>query len=76
MKEAIINLSKVVKERGLNNHIAKTKCMEVTKRPSNSRMLKVDDQKFERVREFKYLGSALTEDIVTIEIKQRTVVAN
>jgi hypothetical protein len=45
--------------------------MEVTKRPSNSRMLKGNDQKFERVREFEYLGSTLMEDNnITIEIKQ------
>jgi hypothetical protein len=37
--------------------------MEVTKRPSDLRMLKVDDQEFETVREFKYLGSTLTEDM-------------
>jgi hypothetical protein len=35
--------------------------MEVTKRPTNSKMLKVDDQEVERLREFKYLASTLTE---------------
>jgi hypothetical protein len=45
--------------------------MEVTKMPSNSRMLKVDDQEFESVKEIKYLGSILTEDNnISIEIKQ------
>jgi hypothetical protein len=35
-------------------------------------MLKVHDQEFERVREFKYLGSILKEDNnFAIEIKQR-----
>jgi hypothetical protein len=44
--------------------------MEVTERPSDSRMLKVDDQEFERVREFKYLRSTLIGDNnITIEIK-------
>jgi hypothetical protein len=50
--------------------------MEVTKKPSNSRMLKVDDQEFERMRELRYLESALKEDNVTIEIKQIVIVAN
>jgi hypothetical protein len=51
--------------------------MEVTKKLINLRMLKVDDQEFERVREFKYLRSTLTEDNnITIEIKLRTVMAN
>jgi hypothetical protein len=44
--------------------------MEVTKRPSKSRMLKVDDQEFESMRKFKYLGCILTEgNNITIEIK-------
>jgi hypothetical protein len=37
----------------------------------------VYDQEFERVREIKYLGSTVTEDSdITVEIKQRTVMAN
>jgi hypothetical protein len=44
--------------------------MEVTKRLSNSRMLKVDDQEFERVREFKCLGATVAKvNNITIEIK-------
>jgi hypothetical protein len=43
---------------------------------SNSRMLKVGDLEFERVREFKYLGSTLIEDNIAIEIKQRIVMTN
>jgi hypothetical protein len=35
-------------------------------------MLRVDDQKFERVRYFKYLGSIVTDDDNTsTEIKQK-----
>jgi hypothetical protein len=30
----------------------------------------VDDQEFERVREFRYLGSTLTEEKDTVEIKE------
>jgi hypothetical protein len=37
-------------------------------------MLKVDDQEFERERDFKYLGSTLRVDNnATTEIKQRTI---
>jgi hypothetical protein len=51
--------------------------MEVTKRSSNSRVLKVDDQEFERAREFECLGSTVTEDNnITFEIKQRILMAN
>jgi hypothetical protein len=53
LKEAIINLSKAAKELGLIINLQKTKYTEVTKRPTNSKMLKVDGREFERVREFK-----------------------
>jgi hypothetical protein len=77
LKEAIKNLSKAAKEMGLTINLQKTKCMEVTKKPSFLRMLKVNDQEFERVREFKYLGSTITEDNnIATEIKLRTVMAN
>jgi hypothetical protein len=37
----------------------------------------VDDQEFERVKEFKYLGSTVTEDSdITVEIKQRIIMVN
>jgi hypothetical protein len=42
-------------------------------------MLEVDEKEFERVREFKYLESAVTEvntSNIAIKIKQRTVMAN
>jgi hypothetical protein len=61
LKEAIRNLSKAAKEMGLTLHLQKIKYMEVTKTPTNSRTLEVDDQEFEREgREFKYLGSKST----------------
>jgi hypothetical protein len=51
--------------------------VEVTKRPTDSGMLKVDDQECEMVREFKYLASTVTEDnSITIEIKHRILMAN
>jgi hypothetical protein len=49
LKEGIRNLSKETKELGRTINLIKL-CMEVTKRPPNSRMVKVDDQEFERVR--------------------------
>jgi hypothetical protein len=45
--------------------------MEVAKRQTNLRMLKVDDQEFERVREIKYIGSTLRADSnITTEISR------
>jgi sorting nexin-29 len=46
LKEAIKNLSKAAKELGLTINLQKNKYMEVTKKPTNLRMLKVDDQEF------------------------------
>jgi hypothetical protein len=55
----------------------KTKYIEVTKRPTTTRMLRVDDQEFERVRDIKYLGSIITDDNNTsTETKQRIIMAN
>jgi hypothetical protein len=77
LKEAIMNLSKVTKEIGLAINLQKTKYMEVTKWPSNPRILKVDGQESERVRKLKYLGSTVTEDDDNaVEIKQRIATAN
>jgi hypothetical protein len=45
-------------------------CLGAIKRTTNLIMPKVDDQEFERVREFKYFGYDLTEyNSITIEIK-------
>ena len=46
--------------------------MEVRKEPFNANTLKTDDQEYERVKEFNFLGTVITEDndIVT-EIMQR-----
>jgi hypothetical protein len=41
------------------------------------KIITLDDQEFERPREFKYLGSTVIEDSgITIEIKQGIVMAN
>jgi hypothetical protein len=72
--EAIINLSKAAEETGLIISLQKTKYMEVIKRLSNSRLLKVNDQKFEIVKEVSYLGSIVTkENNIIVEIN---VIAN
>jgi hypothetical protein len=40
-------------------------------------MLRVDDQEFERVREFRYLGSTVTEEIdITFETKEKILMTN
>jgi phosphohistidine swiveling domain-containing protein len=50
--------------------VQKKKYMEVTRKPTNNEMLKFDDQEYERVKEFKYLGTIVTEDNdITTEIE-------
>jgi hypothetical protein len=77
LNEATTNLIKGAKEMGLTINMHKTKYIEVTKRPTTTRMLRVDDQEFERVRDIKYLGSIIIDDNNTsTETKQRIVMAN
>jgi hypothetical protein len=42
--------------------VKKKKYMEMTRKPTKNEMLKLDDQEYERVKEFKYLGTIVTED--------------
>jgi hypothetical protein len=62
------------KETGLEVNADKTKCMVVS-RDQNARLshgMKTDNSSFERVEEFKYLGTALTnQDSIQEEIKIR-----
>jgi hypothetical protein len=48
----------------------------VTKRPTYTKMI-IGNQQYERVKEFKCLGTTLTEDNdISTEIKQRIIMAN
>jgi hypothetical protein len=68
---------KISQVMGLRINTQKTKYMEVTKRPTNTKTLKRDGRENERVKEFKYLKAILTEcNYITTEIKQRTIMAN
>jgi predicted AlkP superfamily pyrophosphatase or phosphodiesterase len=47
------------------------------KEPTNTKMLKIDDQEYERVKEFQYLGISRPEDNdVTTQSEQRITMAN
>ena len=46
--------------------------MVIIKKNSNSKMLEIDDQEYERVKEFKFLETVWTKDnAITTEIKQK-----
>jgi sorting nexin-29 len=77
LKETMKKLMKAAQVMGLTVNMQKTKYMEVTKRPRNTKLLVIGNQQYERVKEFKYLGITLTEDNnISTEIKQRIIMAN
>jgi hypothetical protein len=62
---------------GLTVNMPKTKYFEVNKQPTNTEMLKLDSQEYERVKEFKYLRTIFTEENdITTEIKQLIIMAD
>jgi hypothetical protein len=60
LKEVIINDSKAEKGMELKFDLQNLSTWKKT-RPTNCGLLKVDDQEYERAREFKYLSSTLRE---------------
>ena len=46
------------------SNMQNAKYRDVTKKPTNTKMLQIDDQEDERVKEFKCLGIILTEDVI------------
>jgi hypothetical protein len=70
-------LTKATQVMGLTVSMRKTKYMEVTKRPTDSKRIVIGNQQYERVKEFRYLRTTLTEDNnISTEIKQRIIVAS
>jgi len=51
------------KEIGLNINEAKTKYMILSRQIHKTNHLKIEDYKFERVRNFKYLGVDINENV-------------
>jgi hypothetical protein len=77
VKEAFLNLEKAAKEIGLTINEDKTKFMEITEHPTNLCFLEVDGYKFEKVTQFKYLGTSITYDNdISVEINNRIISAN
>jgi len=76
LKETIKKLMKVAWVMRLTINLQKTYDME-QKKPTNTKNLKLYDQEYERVKEFKYLGTNLTEDNdILTEIQQRIIMDN
>lgn len=65
------------KELGLNVNEEKTKYMISRTKADTGKYITIEDYSFERVPQFKYLGSIITEDNNTsVEIKARIAAAN
>jgi hypothetical protein len=77
LKKTIKKLMKAAQVMGLTINLQKTKYMEVTKKPTNTEMLKNDDHEYGREKEFKCVGTILIEyNDITTEIKHQITVAN
>jgi hypothetical protein len=62
---------------GLNINEEKTKYMEITAKSTKRKYLSVGNHRFEKVREFKYLGTMISDDnSLDIEIHYRLSMAN
>jgi hypothetical protein len=77
VKEAFLNFKKAAKEIGLIINEDKTKFMALTEYPINLCFLEVNGYKFEKVTQFKYLGTSISYDTdPSVEINNRIISAN
>jgi hypothetical protein len=77
VKEAFLNLEKAAKEIGLIINEDITKFTAITEYPTNLCFLEVNGYKFEKVTQFKYIGTPTTYDNdLSVEINSRLVSGN
>jgi sorting nexin-29 len=76
VKETFLKLEKAAQEIGLTVNESKTKYMEITCKPNNMQYLIVNNYKFEKVNEFKYLGTLITTNNNLTQINHRLLLAN
>jgi deoxyribose-phosphate aldolase len=76
VKETLLKLEKAAQEIDIMVNESKTKYMEITCKQNNMQYLIVNNYKFEKVNEFKYLGTVITENSsLTQEINRRLLLA-
>jgi hypothetical protein len=76
VKETLLKLEKAAQEIDIMVIESKTKYMEITCKQNNMQYLIVNNYKFEKVNEFKYLGTVITENnSLTQEINRRLLLA-
>jgi hypothetical protein len=77
VQEAFIKLNNEAQMMGLNKNEEKTKYMEITAKPTKNKYLNVGNYRFEKVTEFKYLGTMISYDNnLDVEIHHRLLLAN
>jgi hypothetical protein len=77
VKEAFIKLNNEAQKMCLNVNEEKTKYMEITAKPTKNKYLNVGNYRFQKVTEFKYLGTMISYDNnLDIENHHRLLLAN
>ena len=77
LRDTFTKLETAARKMGLQINEEKTKYMEITKNQSNNDHLDAGHHRFQRVKEFKYLGVKVTDDgKIEQEIKHRLTLAN
>jgi sorting nexin-29 len=76
VKEAFIKLDNEAQQMGLNINEETTKHMGITVKPTKSKYLSVGNYRFEKVTEFRYLGTMISDDYnLDIDIHYRLLMA-
>lgn len=77
LKNTYKGITTAAEPMGLRVNVEKTKYMKSSARTKTCRNLKIEDEEFEAVTDFTYLGSAVNiENDVTLEISRRIMAAN
>jgi hypothetical protein len=78
MKEAFIRLETVAKQMGLMIKYGKTKYKELSNSPTRKNYIIINNHNIEKIMEFKYLGSLLSnnKNNITAEINHRILLGN
>jgi sorting nexin-29 len=75
VKDAFNRLEMAAKKNGINDY-DKTKYMETTCKPTKEKYIRINNRDIERVNQFKYLGSIITNNNIMLEISHRINMGN
>jgi hypothetical protein len=69
MKEAFIQLETAAKQMGLMVNYDKTKYMELSNSPTREKYIVINNHNIEKMMEFKYLGSLISNNNNSITVE-------